>query len=331
MNKINATTSHGQGRNTHARNSPLKCRTLGLFTAGIILSSCLQFANAAEHKGKPFVAIDNQLIEVQGAVSSLEAQVALLVGQVATVEEHVAAAAAAIESLQDQNAALTLLVNENMSSILSIQDGISLLQQESEAIHADIVANAGIILEYQQAQLDANAMMITDLQQALILVENNSVSLGDSLQAQIDANFGLIEALQSDIEIINAGLLEKQRILEGNCPTGYALEHIAPNGALTCVEVGVSPGQLQGLTISHSIELNNIFAANWFPQCPDTYTAVSIGWTNAVPGVQVINSQCGAFAPDVDCQLYLKNETDPFTNRSVGGKLRCIRIAPPVM
>ena len=47
--------------------------------------------NGSTPNGKPFIAINDQIIEVKGAISSIEDQLAELVAQASSLEDRVAA------------------------------------------------------------------------------------------------------------------------------------------------------------------------------------------------------------------------------------------------
>ena len=225
--------------------------------------------NGSTPKGKPFVAIDNQLVEVQGAVSSLEEQMELLVARVTTVEERVDADAAAIASLQAQNNALEILVNNNIADIQAINDKIVLLEQENAALLVSITGNTGDI-EALQEQVAANELAISNFQLALIQVETNAISLTEGLQEQIDHNESLIVLLNAEIDTLSDAIALKQDLINGICPGGTAVTEVLPDGSVVCGGAGGgSTGQLQRFSIlKWSGDMAPGATIQDFAQCP---------------------------------------------------------------
>lgn len=269
-------------RNTYVKNSRLNCRTVGLLAAGILLCSSIQFANAAPGGGSspnsPFVELNGELVKVQFAITSLQDQINILVRRVDTVEERVTADEEAIAGLQDQNDALTLLVNDNITDIQTIKDRIDLLQQENEALLVSITANTGDIVAQHEAIAD-NALAISNLQQALIQVDTNAISLTDGLQEQIDHNQALIDLLQDEVVTLSDAIALKQNLIDGTCPDGTAVTEVHPDGSVSCGGAGAEIGKLQSVKVWK-------FANNVLPNrsrevnavCPSGYTSVGSAW-----------------------------------------------------
>lgn len=94
--------------------------------------------------GKPFIAIQEQIGEVQGSVASLQDQINSLVGRVDTMEDRVTADEEAILLLQTRNAEL--------------QDQLSALDEDNASIQAQITNNSNLIqvLEAEIERLEAS-------------------------------------------------------------------------------------------------------------------------------------------------------------------------------
>ena len=123
-------------------------RTFVLAIVCLTLSFNFQLANAAGNgsspKGKPFIAINNQIVEVvNAAVTSLQDQIDDLVARVDTVELRVSADEEAIFRLQDQNEILAYLVLQNFSDITAIQAEITLLAQSNTDLQSLIATTSG--------------------------------------------------------------------------------------------------------------------------------------------------------------------------------------------
>ncbi|WP_028864698.1 hypothetical protein [Psychromonas aquimarina] len=211
---------------------------LAILLLTVSSSSALAGSNP---KGKPFVAIQDQIVVVEGAISSLEEQVELLVAKVDTIEERVGANEVAITALENQNMALGLLVEQNISDITEIFTRIEMLEFDNVTLKDDILANAGNI-DLLEAQISANDAEILSLQTAVMLVNDDMISLEQGLQEQIDNNSDLIALLEAETVSINALLLLKQNIINGSCPAGFAVSEIQEDGSLVCSNVGTGSG-----------------------------------------------------------------------------------------
>jgi|GEM_PF-1858132 len=236
------------------------------------------------HKGKPFVAINNQIVEVLGAISSLQDQIDLLVERVDTVEERVGANEGAISKLHEQNVALDVLVQRNLSDIASIDAEIMLLQQANADLQAQITANSGDITTLQ-SEVDANSALIATLRSAVLLVESEIISLESSLQLQIENNTQLIGALQSELGQITAKLDFIQNLANGTCPDGSAIQQILADGSVVCGGIAGSSGQLESVTSfkqSASTDGGNSVAVKAFCDTTEGYVATGVGFVGGL-------------------------------------------------
>jgi len=181
---------------TQAKNSLFltTCVAVSLFIAGPSFAA----GNGGTPNGKPFVAIQGEIAEIQGAVSTIEEQVALLLGQVNSLTERVSASEVAIVDLRAENVFLEALI---LGAFTSIED----INLEIDSLSNDVETNAGLI---------------TTLQAAIVSIEAGQLDLGNNLQDQIDNNLDLISALQGYIVSINEFLEMDQHITEGTCPEG---------------------------------------------------------------------------------------------------------------
>ncbi len=237
--------------------------------------------NFANSKGKPFVAINDSVVQVQNAFSSLQDQIDLLVARVNSVEERVAANETAIATLEIQNQTITALLDQGLTDIASIQAEIEALQLANTDLAAAIAANAGDI-ESLQAELDDNAALLESLQASILMVQDGIITLESSLQSQIDHNIKLIAAIQGQIDSINAKLELKQNLIDGYCPDGNAIRQILPDGSVICDGgAGGTSGQLESVQAFVSQYANPGVIALVPAYCPPGYTATGAGFNGA--------------------------------------------------
>ncbi len=215
---------------------------------------------------------------MEGAVSSLQEQIDLLVARVDTMEERVGANEVAITTLQDQNEALRILIQDNLIDITTIEAEILFLQQSNEDLGGMIAANTGDIVVLQ-AELDANSDMVATLQGSILMIQSNIISFDDSLQVQIDNNLDLINLLQDEIDIIDEQLLSKQNLVNGMCLDGSAIQQILEDGSVVCEGVTSSSGQLQSTYMQQVVWMYAGQQVSSYLRCPSGYIAINSGYT----------------------------------------------------
>lgn len=266
-----------------------KSRYFGLLVLAVFLCSSFQLAYADGNDGhkkkgkKQFVAINNMIVEVQGAIASLQDQINALVTRVNTVEERVTADEVAIGTLQSQNQALQALAAQNLTDITAIQNEVLTLQGQNTYLQSLIAANSGNTTALQ-AEFDANAALITTLQQAILLVQTNVIDLTTSLQSQIDDNLVLISAIQGEIDMIRDDLAFRDKLLGGTCPSGQAATAIQADGSLVCAVVGGggSTGEMTQFNVYHTVNISaGANSGNIYTGCPAGSMAVSSGIAGA--------------------------------------------------
>ena len=283
-------------------------------------STAFAAGSGSSPKGKPFIAIGDQIVEVEGAINSLQDQVDILVGRVDSIEARVFANEGAITTLQNQNAALTTLVQQNLSDIASIDAEILALQQANADLAAMIAANSGDIATLQ-SDVAANDALITTLQSAILMVQGDIISLETSLQSQIDNNLMLIGVIQGELDTINAKLALKQNLINGICPDGSAIQQVLTDGSVICEGVAGASGQLESV-----VSINWRFAepghdTRLLTYCPDGYTATGSGFAHAL-GWEIQHH----FAQGNVADIRARND-NPFSD-DIHGVATCTRIAP---
>jgi hypothetical protein len=178
-------------------------------------------AIAGPAKGKPFVALQDQIVEVEGAISSLSDQVEILIGDVDSIEARMSASETAIQDLQNQIDSLNALIIGNYTTIDDVNAAI-------DALSADMTA-------------ENEALKLT-LQAAIADVEAGTIDLTDDLQLQIDNNKALIAILSAEIESQAEWEAFNDNLINGVCPDGSFVTSIEIDGSLVCGDVGDNGG-----------------------------------------------------------------------------------------
>lgn len=282
--------------------------------------------NGSSPNGKPFVAINGQIVEVTGAITSLQDQIDALVARVDTVEQRVAADQEAIATLQNQSDALEALIQQNLTDIASIEAKILEIQQANADLQAQIAAYSGD-METLQAQVAANSALITTLQSAILLVQNDVISLESGLQAQIDNNNILIQFLQAEIDEINETLALKQNLVNGICPDGSAAQQILPDGSVVCEVFAGTSGQLEVVTSynDESGDPGDILVATAY--CPADYIISGAGFISSTGlYLSYVVTAKSSYNGNDFAQVGSRNNTT--LRHYLTAQATCIRIAP---
>jgi len=223
---------------------------MGVAVCSVLGSVTLMAGSHNKHnkhrKGKPFVKINEQLVEISGAITSLQDQVDLLVARVDTVEQRAAALEVAVADMEANNAVLEAMISQNATDITSVNQAISTLQADNAALQLQVDANDGDIQSANDT-IAANAALILALQSAIIELENGSVAADADLQVMIESNQALIITMQGEIDSINQGLALKQNIIAGTCPNGEAVIGVGEN-SISCGTVGGTAGSISVYT-----------------------------------------------------------------------------------
>jgi hypothetical protein len=276
-------------------------------------------------KGKPFVAINDQIVEVKGAVTSLQDQIDLLVTRADSVEERLVATEAAVGSLVVQNAAIQALVDANLANEADIQTEIIFLKQASTDLNNMIVNNVSDIgaLEIEVAGTQA---LISSLEASLIMLDNGVLSLEVSLQEQINNNTELLSSLVQEINMLSAKLEQKQNMINGVCPDGSAVQKILSDGGLVCGEAGGgTSGQLETTFVYTMVNAERNQWIDSIAQCPEGYIVSGPGY-NWAAGWTIQASYSGSGNTPNYSRLLARND-NPYSDFIVSVST-CLRIAP---
>ena len=203
--------------------------TVALFSAEVVVSA----GNGSTPNGKPFVAINGEIVEVKGVISSIQDQINELVLRADTAEAQMANFQEAINTLIQQDADLKTLINQNTTDIATLNTIITDLEAQNVALKTQIASEAGDVTNLQ-SQVAANESMIKSIQDAInsgLLATTISIT---DLQKQIDNNTKLIAGIQDRMDQLASLIATKQAIISGSCPSGYSIRQIFPDGAVAC-------------------------------------------------------------------------------------------------
>jgi len=245
--------------------------------------SVTAFAKGNKPSGKPFVAINEQIVEVQGEVSGLQDQIDSIVGRVDTIEDKVTANQTAISDLVDNNNYLAALIAANLTSISDINAEIAALQAQVDFLKTQADDNTDAIA--------ANEALIVNLQLAIGAVENGLISLDVDLQGQIDDNELLIGSLQQEVDLIQELQTFQQNLADGICSGGEAVVGVNPDGTKVCAPLGGGGGALSVQRVENSFTVNPGGSVGAFATCPSGTLAVGGGWFGPSVGGGVVISR----------------------------------------
>jgi hypothetical protein len=243
----------------HLNKTRFSAATLSALSVAVLtaLSSSASSAaggGASNAGGKPFVQLENQIIEVQNTLTqtieqqiqnltttvinsdtSLADRVALLEGKVLSLEDRIAISEQNIASLnttatnlQNQINGLIATASQQGVDILALQNQLTTTNEQISALlaqsgdHSSEIEALKLTAASLQNQIEINASGITGLQEQL----NETKEILTGLQGQL-TNFQ--NALQA-----------KQDILDGKCPDGMALKEIRADGAIVCGMLGAN-------------------------------------------------------------------------------------------
>lgn len=211
------------------------CATLSL-TFGVTTV----YAGPKALNGKPFVMINEQILEVEG---NLQQQIDDITDDVESIDDRINAIQTAISTLQNLSENLQALIDQGIASSLEdIQAEIDFLTASNTALAQDVSVNTAEL----QAEIDANEKLIARLSSAVTMVQSGLLTLDGSFQAQIEDNNTIISNLVAEIDGIELKLAEKQNLLNGFCSDGEAITNIGADGSVSCgVTGGGGVGQLE--------------------------------------------------------------------------------------
>lgn len=200
------------------------------------LIPCSAIAAGGSPKGKPFVEIQGQIVEVQGDISGLEAQLADALSRIESLEEKVTVIENHIVELEAKDTALETQIQDVVAQATANNTDIALLFQS--------VADINTQIELLRTDVDANGNLSQENADAIVALEAEiavardeiaqNVSGISSLLSQQQTIVEAIEDMEEQILILQAQLAAKQDLVDGTCLGNSAIQSIEPDGSVVC-------------------------------------------------------------------------------------------------
>lgn len=168
-----------------------------------------------------------------------------------------------------------------------MQDQINEIIDDASSLEARVAANEQFI-----ADLIAEDEAIRDrLAELADLIDDNANKLDQhsaeiaELRTALATNNAKITYLEGQVVDINTTLQTKQDILNGQCPIGYYLRDIDPDGAITC---GMDMMGSDGLTKTIVSHYSTVAAQ--YDECTESWPLIGcVAWTTHYPAYSKYN------------------------------------------
>lgn len=206
----------------------------------LVVTPVFSNGNGSAPKGKPFVAIQGQLIEVKGEIQSVKGQIAEITASVSSISEAVQQTQTDISELQSTNELLQAQLAGLLINYENLMTQCSELVAANEALDLQLAALLETNdatqeqLDDLRAQSESNTAQIEAIMGAYGELALLAAEM-ENLTVQVQANTATRIALQEEV------LPELQRlsgvmnnILAGNCSDGQAVREILQDGTLVC-------------------------------------------------------------------------------------------------
>lgn len=177
-------------------------------------------------KGKPFVELNDQIVEVQGILRTMEERFTELLGRIEVIESAVDRTSAMIITLESENALLASVVNDLAIGLEEVSDIQSIIQSHIDALQLEIDLNGDALGSVGQE--------IKSLNEVIALLESSTAESVDLLLERINENDILIGILSQRQDELDQQLALKQELETGTCGEGEALVGFDSDGSLVC-------------------------------------------------------------------------------------------------
>jgi peptidoglycan hydrolase CwlO-like protein len=324
---------------------PIYAAIFSVMAASIVQAAPNGGSNAG---GKPFVQLENQIIEVQNyTTQTIEQQIqelttnvintdTELADRVSTLESDFQALDTRVTSLETQMSLTQDRIAVTEQNIDSLTNKASNLETQIDELLTKALQQGTDILTLQQQLATINQQIETILaqtgdhteeietlkQQASTLqteIETNAAGI-TSLQSELTTTTLLIEGLKSELLNMKGQLANmqiylagKQDVINKRCPDGQALVEVSANGSIACETIG-STGIVSGTVSFYE------WQEAWQPitlQCPPGRIATGAGHASFFSKPSVHFSQ-----PEGENKWIFSSMMDD----RVGYYLRCIKL-----
>lgn len=305
------------------------------FAASLVIGFGLCSANALagndpSPRGKPFIELQGQIIEVQSDIASLEQQFETLRDDVTglnlDLQGQIDALSAEIGQLQQKDLELQSNFEQVVLELEAQGTAIGTLLSQLSQVNQDIV--------YLMNATGDNAQDIATLESEKTQILGDIAALDAGLVSaisEISDNRSLITMIEDEIDELDAA---KQNDITGQCPEGTSVLSVNNDGSLMCGTTDGAGNQVR-LVISDLISLVNTATsttrcveeilgicidyetfttynydyASRLLTCPDGFKAIAGGyqWWNASNGRQTVKVFSSYPVPN-GWQFRLKNE-----------------------
>lgn len=291
-------------------------------------------------KGKPFIQLGNQIIELQGQmeqtiqqqaeqlttvaatavkVDALEETVGTLEDRVLSLEDRVSTAEENLLLLKTKATNQENQINELISGalahgvdILALQADLATVNQQIDILETDVGVHTD-----QIAVLQAKATSLT------ALIETNALGLF-ALQGELATTNDLIDALEAQLAQLQLVLEMKQHIINHTCPSNQAFISVQPDGSVVCGPVGGVSG-LVTLTVfkTHTFPNTPTSIPSHNYACPDGSTIASGSFLKVSANAKAMSASIPAAN---NSWLFQVEGTNPPTTYQLF--LQCIKLLP---
>ncbi|MDC3344136.1 hypothetical protein OAW22_07920 [Pseudomonadales bacterium] len=197
--------------------------------------SALAAASGSSPKGKPFVELQGQLVEVKEALNTFDQILEVVLGRVDSLEESVGALDAEVAFLESQNLVLEDLISLGDQRATSLEVRLLGLQQDKEQLN-DQVELLGAADDYLAAEIELIEKTIEAIQHEL--------SGFISLEERVAYNELLLVELVDELETFASQISLKQNVINQTCPENYFVTSIE-DGVLQCSSVPEEQGPIE--------------------------------------------------------------------------------------
>lgn len=177
-------------------------------------------------KGRPFIELNDQIVEVRGILRTMEERFTGLLGRIEVIEHSVDRNSAAILALETESTILREVVENLTFGLETISDAQNTISLRIDALEAEIELNGDVLGILEQE--------IVSLNEVITLLDSDLEESTGLLSERISENELLIGILSQRQDELSEQLALKQNLTEGRCPDTEALVGLEEDGSLLC-------------------------------------------------------------------------------------------------